>query len=104
MSIQCLQPTDSDNGIPYSPLKIRCRHIAAGDFEALADLLATGFPRRARSYWTQALYLLSQRPALQGYPRYGYMLECDGAAVGVMLLLFSKARHSQEVRCNGSSW
>ena len=48
--------------------------------------------------------MLSQRPLLDGCPRYGYMLESGGRAVGVILLLFSKARRSGDIRCNGSSW
>ncbi len=84
--------------------KVRCRQIGAADGDAIANLLAEGFPSRSRAYWTRALEMLSQRPLLDGYPRYGYMLECAEKAVGAILLLFSKTRHSGEIRCNGSSW
>lgn len=104
MQVHCGQPPASESRTPDAPPKVRCRQIGVSDLDAIADLLTVGFPRRSRSYWARALELLSQRPLVEGNPKYGYMLESDGAAVGVMLLLFSKARRSDEVRCNGSSW
>jgi hypothetical protein len=104
MQVHSLQPPLSESHRLDSAPKVRCRLIGDADLEAIADLLTVGFPRRSRSYWERALALLSQRPVIENYPRYGYMLDCDGAAVGVILLLCSKARGSDEIRCNGSSW
>ena len=68
----------------------------------MADLLARGFPARSRKYWTSALARLAAHGAPEGCPRFGYMLEADGAAVGVLLLIFADAGGA--VRCNVSSW
>lgn len=94
----------SEGAAPAASPKVRCRAIEPADFDSIADLLTVGFPRRARSYWVQALQALSQLPLVEGSVRYGYMLESDAKAVGVILLLFSKAHRSDEIRCNGSSW
>jgi hypothetical protein len=84
------------------PPQIRCRQIRADDREAVADLLTRGFPDRPRKYWTTALARLTARGAPEGCPELGYLLEADGAPVGVLLLIFSQ--RGDEVRCNISSW
>ena len=68
----------------------------------MADLLTRGFPDRPRKYWTTALARLTARGAPEGCPELGYLLEADGAPVGVLLLIFSQ--RGDEVRCNISSW
>ncbi len=45
---------------------------------------------------------LASRRAPDGLPRFGYLLEADGAPVGVQLLIF--AERDGSVRCNVSSW
>lgn len=87
---------------PVSLPKVRCRQIAAADLDAVADLLTQGFPARPRKYWTTALAHLAARGAPAGYPEFGYLLEADGEAVGVLLLIFSQ--RGEAVRCNVSSW
>jgi hypothetical protein len=86
--------------------RIRCRLIGEADISALVGLLEQGFPQRSARYWTRALERLAHRDAPAGYPRFGYMLEIDGAPVGVILLIFSHWRERGEarVRCNLSSW
>jgi hypothetical protein len=86
--------------------RIRCRTIAETDLPGLADLLTRGFPERSRAYWDHALAQLAQRDAPADCPRFGYMLDCDGAAVGVILLIFSQIGPSgaPHLRCNISSW
>lgn len=86
---------------------VRCRPIEAGDAESLVDLLGAGFPRKPKSHWRRALALLAAREAApDGYPRYGYMLDADGAAVGALLLIFRRVQDGGPVsiRCNVSSW
>jgi hypothetical protein len=86
--------------------KLRCREIAAADLDGVADLLTRGFAGRSRDYWTQGLQHQAAREIPQGYPRFGYMLDHDGRAVGVLLLLYS-SRHQDRtttVHCNLSSW
>jgi len=82
--------------------KVRCRPVAEGDLHAVAALLTAGFPDRSCAYWERALEALRRRPAPAGYPPFGYLLESEGAVVGVLLLIFTEA--GGKVRCNVSSW
>jgi hypothetical protein len=86
-----------------SPPQVRCREIGADDLDSIADLLTAGFPK-PRSHWVRALQLLSRRVVPEGFPRYGYMLETETGAIGVILLIFSQVPNSGTVRCNGSAW
>jgi hypothetical protein len=85
---------------------IRARQIRAADVSAVADLLASGFRDRPRDFWLQVFARLSEHAPPAGLPKYGYMLESDGAAVGAILLIFSTLRSgdTMTVRCNVSSW
>jgi hypothetical protein len=98
------QETDSKSRTSDGASRVRCRQIGVGDFGAIADLLAAGFPRRSRQYWARALDMLSERPPVEGFPQFGYMLESGATAVGAILLLFATMPGSSAVRCNGSSW
>jgi hypothetical protein len=82
--------------------KVLLREIEDTDVSELCALLAEGFPRRKFDYWQTALDTLACRPALEGYPRYGYCLEVDGRLEGVLLLL--TARIDGVIRSNLSSW
>lgn len=85
---------------------VRCRPITEADLPAVADLLARGFPARDRPYWTEGLDRLAGRQGPASYPRFGYLLESEGRAVGVILLICSAVANSEPpaVRCNLSSW
>jgi hypothetical protein len=85
---------------------IRCRKIGEADIDCVADLLTRGFVGRSRDYWIQGLRRQAAREVPQGYPRFGYMLDDDGAPVGVLLLLYSLrgAGGEMTVHCNLSSW
>jgi hypothetical protein len=83
--------------------RIRCRLIAETDTPALVQLLACGFPERARDYWRRALDTLARRASPEGYPRFGYMLEHEGKPIGVVLMIFT-ALADKQIRCNISSW
>lgn len=89
-----------------SARKIRCREIAAGDVEAVADLLTRGFPGRPQAYWLAGLERQAARAIPDGYPRYGYLLEAAGAVVGVLLLMYSSKVSGAESKltCNVASW
>lgn len=93
------------NNMTTSP-RIRCRLIAESDAPSLVELLARGFPDHSRDHWTQALEKLATRETPANYPRFGYMLEADGAAVGVILMIFTSwgPTEAPHVRCNLSSW
>jgi hypothetical protein len=86
--------------------KIRCRQIGESDLDAVMRLLARGFPGRPRRYWANGLRRLGERVAPEGYPRYGYLLEADGIAVGCVLVLCTTLAGGDETqtRCNLSSW
>lgn len=85
------------------PPKVRCRQIGQADLEAVADLLREGFPERSRKYWTSGFARIEARPAPDGAPRYGYVLEVDGELVGVLLLLFTGEAEGRSA-FNVSSW
>jgi hypothetical protein len=87
-----------------TPPKIRCRQIAEADLDAVARLLARGFPERDLAYWRTGLARMAEREVPSGYPRFGYMLDHEGVAVGAILLIFTALPGSQAVRCNLSSW
>jgi hypothetical protein len=86
--------------------KIRCREIAEADIDAVADLLTRGFAGRSRDYWMQGLRRQAAREVPKGYPRFGYMLDADGEAAGVLLLLYISRTSGDEttIYCNLSSW
>jgi hypothetical protein len=89
---------------PAAP-KIRCRQIADGDLDGLADLLKRGFgSRRSLAFWRRALACLQTRPVPADMPRYGYLLENDGVPVGAILLIFSVTPGDETIRANVSSW
>jgi hypothetical protein len=84
----------------------RCREISEADIEAVAELLTRGFVGRSREYWMQGLRRQAARAVPQGYPRFGYMLDNDGAPVGVLLLIHASrgTESGSAIRCNLSSW
>jgi len=69
---------------------VRCRPIADSDLNGLADLLARGFPITRRNTWTNGFARWQQLPAVEGLPRYGYMLDTGMGPVGVLLLISSR--------------
>ncbi len=87
--------------------QIRCREISEADLDRVADLLTRGFAGRSRDYWMQGLKRqAARRDVPQGYPRFGYMLDHEGAPVGVLLLLYTLRPNDGElaIHCNLSSW
>jgi len=86
--------------------QVRCREISDTDIDAIADLLTRGFVYRSREYWMRGLRRQAAREVPQGYPRLGYLLDNDGVAVGVLLLLYTSRIDGGEatIRCNLSSW
>lgn len=88
------------------PPRVRRREIAEADLPALVPLLTRGFPLRAPSYWSRGLRRMGERAVPEGCPRFGYLLEAEGAPVGVLLTLFQAEAGGDEtrLRCNLSSW
>jgi len=86
--------------------RIQARQIRESDLPAVADLLTRGFPERGLEFWRAALARLAEHPVPTGLPRYGYLLDNEGAAVGAILLIFSSVPGNDQntIRCNVSSW
>jgi hypothetical protein len=92
---------------PAQPATISCRQIGVEDLSAIAALLARGFPGRQTPYWARGFERMAALDVPDGYPRFGYMIERAGKAVGVILLLYRTSRDETDapyVRCNLSSW
>lgn len=86
------------------PVRVRCRPIAEADLDAVATLLARGFPGRPRRYFADGLARQSRRAVPEGMPRYGYLLDAGGEPVGAVLLMFSERQDPPGIRCNIASW
>jgi hypothetical protein len=86
--------------------RVSYRQIGETDIPSIATLLVRGFPKRNREFWLRALGQLSRRQPTWGLPKYGYVLESDGQAVGVVLVISSASRTNDmaSARCNLSSW
>jgi hypothetical protein len=78
--------------------QVRCREISDADIEAIADLLTRGFVYRSREYWMQGLRRQAAREVPEGYPRFGYLLDNNGVAVGVLLLLYTSRTDGEKRR------
>jgi hypothetical protein len=87
---------------PQQSARVRCRPIADGDLEGLADLLTRGFPGSRHGTWTDGFARWRQIPVVEGVPRYGYVLEAGLGPVGVILLISS--RRGEQIIANLSSW
>jgi hypothetical protein len=89
---------------PQPRSRIRCREIRESDFDAVAELLSRSFSKR--EFQLLRLHRLAERDVPPGLPRFGYLLECADAVVGVILMISSTiARNGITfVRCNLSSW
>ena len=85
---------------------LRCRQIDEADIKAVASLLARGFPAHDREFWLGAFAQLARHDTPAGLPKYGYLLESAGVAVGAILLICStiRAGETETIRCNLSSW
>jgi hypothetical protein len=85
---------------------IRRREIIPDDIDGIVCLLTDGFHVRKRSFWERALAVMSAHPTPPGYPKYGYLLECNGIPVGVTLMIYSAIVDDgrPRVRCSMSSW
>jgi hypothetical protein len=87
-------------------MAVKIRVISKDDCEAVMALLCEGFPRRDRAYWVRAFQHLDRRPEISGYPKYGFLIEDQGAVQGVMLILTADlgTGFAGGLRSNLSSW
>jgi hypothetical protein len=86
--------------------RLRCRQITAEDIETTINLLCEGFPTKPRSHWAAAFDIIGAGVTSGRMQRYGYMLESDGLAVGVLLVIVSSVHRDgiTTIRSNGSAW
>src|SRR5689334_19408139 len=77
---------DSSMGDATTPgsSKVRVREITDTDVGGVTDLLARGFPERGRRFWVDVLARLTRHCSPAGLPKFGYLLESDGAPVGTI--------------------
>jgi hypothetical protein len=89
---------------PQPRSQIRCREIRESDFDAVAELLSRSFSKR--EFQLLRLRRLAERDVPPGLPRFGYLLACADAVVGVILMISSTIVRNgiAFVRCNLSSW
>jgi hypothetical protein len=85
---------------------VRMREIVTEDFAAIAKLLAYGFARSTVQDWMDIFDRLLRHPTPVTLPKYGYLIEGDGAVVGVILVISSVAQTdgAMSLRSNLSSW
>ena len=79
------------------------REITDDDLEAVRELLVEGFPLRSDGYWAKGLANLGSLPRVEGFPRYGYLVDADHAPQGVLLTI-TIDRGVHGARTNFSSW
>jgi len=85
---------------------ISFREIVDADIASVVALLSRGFPRHGHDAWLRALGQLGNHQPPRGLPRYGYLMERCGEAVGSILTIFATVRSgdTQIVRCNPCAW
>ncbi|MBV9971048.1 MAG: acyl-CoA acyltransferase [Xanthobacteraceae bacterium] len=88
------------------PPRVSWRQIEETDVANLIELLTRGFPVRSSAYWQRAFARLRAHRGPPDLPRFGYLLECAGLPVGVVLAIGSVRPHGDRpaVLCNLSSW
>jgi len=88
------------------PARIRTRQILDSDIGAVAQLLAQGFRRSTIENWLEIFGRLAELQTPAGLPKYGYLMESEGAPVGAILIISSTVRtgNASTIRCNLSSW
>jgi hypothetical protein len=88
------------------PPRVSWRQIEEADLAGVVDLLARGFPVRDRAYWQRAFARLRDHRGPPELPQFGYLLQCGGTPVGVVLTIGSVRPPGEKpaVLCNLSSW
>jgi hypothetical protein len=88
------------------PPRVSWRQIEEADLAGVVDLLARGFPTRDLAYWQRAFARLRAHRGPRDIPKFGYLLQCGGTPVGVVLTIASvrPADDKPAVLCNLSSW
>ena len=85
--------------------ELRCRKISVGYVSAITLLLERGFPERNHAHWLRGLKRMAEHATPPGFPKYGYLLGCDGRPLGVLLVISSSKTVNGEcaIRSNVAS-
>ena len=85
---------------------IRMREIADSDLQELSKFFARGFERSSPHDWLNIFDQLSRHPTLNGFARYGHLLESNDEIAGAILVISTQSRTNDGtiVRSNLSSW
>jgi hypothetical protein len=88
------------------PVRIHCREIADADFDSILDLVSKSPFGRPREFWQLALQRLASHATPDGFPRYGYLLEVNGIAAGMVLMVSSRVAVDgvPKIRSHFSTW
>jgi DNA-directed RNA polymerase subunit N (RpoN/RPB10) len=99
--------------------KIRCREIGIADLETIIDLLTAGYQIKEdlhlgrssvslgrRDVWERRIKRLSDHSPPPGFPKYGFLLECNGTPVGAIFTMFSSTVENgmMKIRCYTTNW
>jgi hypothetical protein len=89
-----------------SPTRLRTREIVDTDIAAVASLLAQGFRRSTIKDWLEIFGRLTTHLTPEGLPKFGYLMEIEGAPVGAILIVSSTVQtgNTNTIRSNLSSW
>jgi hypothetical protein len=79
------------------------REITEDDLDAVLKVLVEGFPHRSDGYWRKGLANLASLQPVEGFPRYGYLVDADDAVQGLLLTITSN-HDAHGARTNLSSW
>jgi hypothetical protein len=85
--------------------RVYCREITPEDIQRVIKMLTKGL-QRPLEFWLHVMHVLATHDTPEGYPKYGFLLENDGVAVGVLLMIFT-ARVENGVtfiQCSESSY
>ena len=85
--------------------EILTREITVSDFDAVAEFLGNGIGY-VPEYFLHLLQFMAQHPTPAGFPKYGRLLESDGAIVGAIILIYSTIWSDgiPTVRCHVCGW
>jgi hypothetical protein len=83
----------------------RARQIKDADLALLPQFFVRGLGKH-EAFFHRILAELKNRHSPDGYPRYGYVLECDGVIVGAILQIFAKMPPGSvpAIRCHVTTW
>jgi hypothetical protein len=84
---------------------IRTREITAADLPAASEFFGRNLGAPARNY-LHILNLLTEHDTPAGFPKYGYLLEVDGAIAGGIILIYSALQGAggKPVWCHLTAW